>query len=74
MPSASRQLWSYQLSHFANNKDISARAWRHVRFYLAQRNLNNMAAQGRRHIDGLMQERRNSIALAMDLRLSCTNP
>ena len=26
------------------------------------------------HFDGLMQERRNSIALAMELRLSCTNP
>ena len=26
------------------------------------------------HIDGLMQERRNSIANAMELRLSCTNP
>ena len=26
------------------------------------------------HIDGLMQERRNSSALAMELLLSCTNP
>ena len=26
------------------------------------------------HIDGLVQERRNSSALAMGLRLSCTNP
>ena len=26
------------------------------------------------HFDGLVQERRNSIALAMELRLSCTNP
>ena len=26
------------------------------------------------HIDRLVQERRNSIALAMELRLSCTNP
>ena len=25
------------------------------------------------HINGLVQEIRNSIALAMDLRLSCTN-
>ena len=25
------------------------------------------------HIDGLVQERRNSSALAMELRLSCTN-
>ena len=26
------------------------------------------------HVDGLVQERRNSTALAMKLRLSCTNP
>ena len=26
------------------------------------------------HIDGLVQERRNSIANAMELRLSCTHP
>ena len=26
------------------------------------------------YIDGLMHERRNSIALAMELRLSCINP
>ena len=26
------------------------------------------------HMDGLVQERRNSSALAMELRLSCTNP
>ena len=26
------------------------------------------------HIDGLVQEKRNSSALAMELRLSCTNP
>ena len=26
------------------------------------------------HFDGFVQERRNSIALAMELRLSCTNP
>ena len=26
------------------------------------------------HSDGLVQERRNSSALAMELRLSCTNP
>ena len=25
-------------------------------------------------LDGLMQERRNSIANALELRLSCTNP
>ena len=29
---------------------------------------------GREHINGLVQERRNSSALAMELRLSCTNP
>ena len=26
------------------------------------------------HLDGLVQERRNCIANAMELRLSCTNP
>ena len=26
------------------------------------------------HLDGLVQERRNSIANALELRLSCTNP
>ena len=26
------------------------------------------------HIDGLVQERRNSSALAMELHISCTNP
>ena len=26
------------------------------------------------HIDGLVQERRNSSALAMELHLACTNP
>ena len=26
------------------------------------------------HVDGLVQERRNSSALAMELRLSCTSP
>ena len=28
----------------------------------------------RSYIDGLVQERRNSIANALELRLSCTNP
>ena len=27
-----------------------------------------------KHIDGLVQERRNSSALVMELRLACTNP
>ena len=30
--------------------------------------------RGRGHMDGLVQEKRNSSALAMELRLSCTNP
>ena len=29
---------------------------------------------GLAHIDGLVQERRNSSALAMELRLSCNDP
>ena len=32
------------------------------------------AVQLLQHFDGLMQERRNSIANALELRLSCTNP
>ena len=35
----------------------------------AEKNLNSLF-----HIDGLVQERRNSSAIAMVLRLSCTNP
>ena len=33
----------------------------------------SMQLEWRFHIDGLVQERRNSIANAMELRLSCTN-
>ena len=39
--------------------------------------LNNNLTPNRRHaifFDGLVQERRNSTALAMELRLSCTKP
>ena len=35
---------------------------------------NSKRYMGRHHIDRLAQERRNSSALAMELRLSCTNP
>ena len=38
---------------------------------LTHSGLNSMAIN---HIDGLMQERRNSIANALELRLSCTKP
>ena len=34
----------------------------------------NMAVHGRQHFDGLVWERCNSSALAMELHLSCTNP
>ena len=30
--------------------------------------------QGNSHVNGLVQERRNSIAHALELRFSCTNP
>ena len=33
-----------------------------------------IAAPIKLHIDGLVQERRNSSTLAMELRISCTNP
>ena len=39
------------------------------------RTCNTITAQRKRvHINGLVQERRNSIAKALELRLSCTNP
>ena len=34
----------------------------------------NNCSELRYHIDGLVQERRNSIANALELRLYCTNP
>ena len=34
----------------------------------------HLVLQPNQYIDGLVQERRNSSALAMELRLSCTNP
>ena len=34
----------------------------------------NTMSYNTKHIDGLMQERRNSIANALELRLSCINP
>ena len=36
--------------------------------------IGNTHLNAHQHIDGLVQERRNSSALAMELRLSCTNP
>ena len=36
--------------------------------------LSNLCLTEQAYIDGLVQERRNSSALAMELRLSCTNP
>ena len=36
--------------------------------------ISHKDTQGWAHIDGLMQERRNSSVLTMELRLSCTNP
>ena len=43
-----------------------------VYFYMQTDNLYFMF-QARLNIDGLVQERHNSSALAMELRLSCTN-
>ena len=36
--------------------------------------MNRQWSLGYDKIDGLVQERRNSIANALELRLSCTNP
>ena len=38
------------------------------------KNINSWKGFDHTHIDGLVQERRNSIANALELRLSCTNP
>ena len=48
---------------------ISSPLWLHAKHWLQQRLRLRYV-----HIDGLMQERRNSSALAMELHLSCTSP
>ena len=45
-----------------------------IYIYLGCQYLSNSLRPGDAYIDGLMQERRNSIANALELRLSCTNP
>ena len=55
----SRSLWRHRNDE-QNNK------------YLTTRKRQTIA--NRRHIDGLMPKRRNSIAKALELRLSCNNP
>ena len=47
----------------------SALYWKHKAIEYSRESLGN-----RFHIDGLVPERRNSSALAMELRLSCINP
>ena len=44
--------------------------WYVVKFSVLNRNFTQL----RWYIDGLIQEKRNSIANAMELRLSCINP
>ena len=40
---------------------------------MAERSLMQPVREDMLHIDGLVQEKRNSIANALELRLSCTN-
>ena len=48
-------------------------AW-HQAKYQNQWQVSDWQLNNQEHINGLVQERRNSIANAMELRLSCTNP
>ena len=43
-------------------------------FMFREINLANIIEQGLFDINGLIQERHNSIANALELRISCTNP
>ena len=44
----------------------------HIEFCMSK--LAPLVKRTIKHTNGLMQERRNSSALAMELRLSCTHP
>ena len=63
------KLWHEQLitSHY-QRRDVITYPWPNLR--------STMSAEGACyvHIDGSVQDRRNSSALAMELRLSCTEP
>ena len=48
--------------------------WRHKIFFIANVRIPIICYAMWHYIDGLVQEKRNSSALAMELRLSCTNP
>ena len=50
--------------------------WVYLCLYLSVKNIAKYAIVYpiHAHIDGLVQERRSSSALAMELHLSCTNP
>ena len=79
-------MWNFGLFYVVNldrlfNKQPSwcgSKTWRwsyDVTVMLAfYQDLSNVMRQLHAYIDGLVQERRNSSALAMVLRLSCTNP
>ena len=53
---------------------IMESVWIMIKFRLMLIAMDRVGRSALDHIDGLLQERRNSIALAMELRLSCTNP
>ena len=43
-------------------------------YFVISLSFNLVCSAGAGYVDGLVQERRNSSALAMELRLSCSNP
>ena len=53
---------------------LSAFIWEVTKLAIFRRDHTPDPNNLKEYIDGLMQERRNSSALAMELRLSCTNP
>ena len=57
-----------------NNKLSTSWLKQHLIMNVLKRCSNGCNEGFQQHIDGLVQERRNSGALAMELRLSCTNP
>ena len=69
--SLNQHMWpsgNWIVTTYGSHIQVTAAALRHLIRYLKVSNLNT------KHIDRLVQERCNSSALALELRLSCTNP
>ena len=62
----------FKSDHFSSPVETRTMA-RWIVASLCEEHIHSRERLGR-HIDGLVQERRKSSALAMELRLSCTNP